>query len=311
MKKRVITGIVFAIAVAGFILPGYKIPQLPLLFFFLVAAICIIEISTVIKIKLNHISQSLAVVGSLCIFAPIIMVLIHGDLAWRLITDYSAVSLNSLASEKAILLRYITESLALLVLMLSIFAHIAIFTIIIRKGPTVLLDAVMTPIVVVYVVVPIACALILLFCIPNGYLWLIAAMATAWVSDTFAYFTGVTLGKHKIVPMISPKKTWEGSLGGVIGSVFIMTIWFGVFMNGPDIVEKSVVYRLAFGIVVGLISSIMSQLGDWFASAIKRWGGSKDFGNFLPGHGGLTDRFDGVFFTFPTLLAGAMIYYFF
>lgn len=309
MKTRIITGIIFTLAVAGFILPGYKIPQLPLLFFFLVAAICIIEVSTIIKIKMNHLNQSICVVGSLCVFAPVITVLMHGDLGWRLIMDYSNSSPNKLISEQSVLLRYVTESISILFLLIFIFTLVAIFYPLITKGPTVLMDAVSMPFIVIYVVAPVACGLILLYSIPNGYLWMIAAMVTSWISDVFAYFSGVTLGKHKIVPHISPKKTWEGSIGGVIGSIFIMTIWFGVFMNGADIVEKSILYRISFGVIIGLLTSTVSQFGDWFASAIKRWVGTKDFGSFLPGHGGLMDRFDGVFFTFPVMLIGAMFYY--
>ena len=309
MRKRIITGILFTIAVAGFVLPGYRIPQLPRLFFFLVAAICIIEVSTIIKIKLNHLNQSIGIVGSLCVFAPILPVIIHGDLGWRLIMDYTGTSPNKLITDQSIILKYVMESISILFMLLLVFAFVSIFYDLMKKGPSVLIDAFTVPIIVTYVVVPIACGLIMLFSIPNGYLWMIAAMATAWVSDVFAYFTGVTLGKHKIVPAISPKKTWEGSVGGVLGSMFIMTIWFSVFMNGADIVEKSIVYRIAFGVIIGMLSSAVSQFGDWCASAIKRWAGAKDFGSFLPGHGGLMDRFDGVFFSFPIMLLGALIYY--
>jgi len=309
MKTRIITGIIFTIAVAGFVLPGYIIPQLPLMFFFIVAAICIIEVSTIVKIKLNHLNQALCVIGSLAVFTPLVSVLLHGDLGWRMISDYSIAEPNRLIVERSILLRYVTESITFLFVFLVVFAYVSIFYMIISKGPTVLLDSFSMSIVVVYVVIPVACGLILLYSIPNGFLWMLAAMITAWVSDVFAYFAGVTLGKHKIVPLISPKKTWEGSIGGILGSMFIMTIWFSLIMNRPDIVEKTIVYRISFGVVIGLLSSAFSQFGDWFASSIKRWTGSKDFGKFLPGHGGLMDRFDGVFFTFPIMLIGAMFYY--
>lgn len=311
MKTRIITGILFTLAVAGFILPGYMIPQLPLFFFFIVAAICIIEVSTALKNRKIHISQGVCVVGSLGVFTPLITALIHGDLNWRLITKYSVASPNELLSERTIIVQYLTESVSFLFLFLILYFYCVVFYYIITKGPMVLMDALSMCVTVFYIVVPLACALFLLSVIPNGYLWMIAAMVAAWVSDVFAYFAGVTLGKHKIVPLISPKKTWEGSIGGVIGSVFIMLIWFSVFMSGPDIVEKSLIYKISFGVILGLILSIVSQLGDWFASAIKRWAGTKDFGNVLPGHGGLTDRFDGVFFTFPVVLIGSLFYYLF
>ncbi len=309
MKKRILTGIIFTIAVAGFVLPGYKVPQLPLLFFFLAAAVCIIEVTTVAKIKLNHLNQSIAVIGSLCIFTPVIPIITHGDLGWRLLMDYAGVSPNKLVTEQATILKYVTEAVAGMFLFLMLFSFISIFFVLIKSGPAVFMDAVFSAFSVAYVTIPLSCALILFFCIPNGYLWMCAGLATAWMSDVFAYFTGVTLGRHKIVPQISPKKTWEGAIGGVLGSIFIMTLWFSILMNGADIVEKSLVYRIAFGLVIGLVSSALSQFGDWFASALKRWGGTKDYGNFLPGHGGLVDRFDSVFFSYPVILIGALIYY--
>lgn len=309
MKTRVITGLIFTVVIAGFVIPGYLFPQLPLLLFFLVAAICIVEISTLVKSKLVHLNQAMCVIGSLLVFTPLITVLLHGDLNWRLIVDSALTSPNKLSSERAIIIRYVTESISFLFLFLIIFAYITIFYFIIKKGPSVFLDAVSMSLIVFYVIVSIVCGIMILYFIPNGYLWMLAAMVSSWVSDVFSYFTGVTLGKHKIVPLISPKKTWEGSIGGILGSIFVMVIWFLLMMNGPDIVEKSVVYRLSFGVILGLLASILSQSGDWFASAIKRWGHAKDFGSFLPGHGGLMDRFDGVFFTFPVILIAALVYY--
>jgi phosphatidate cytidylyltransferase len=190
------------------------------------------------------------------------------------------------------------------------FAFISVIFILSAKGPMKLLEALLTPLTVIYVVTPLFCAVMLLYIFPNGYLWMIASMIVAWITDLFAYFAGVTLGKHKIVPQISPKKTWEGTIGGVLGSVFIMTIWMSVIMNGPDIVKKSTIYLISFGVVLGLLGSITAQLGDWFASAIKRQTGVKDFGNVLPGHGGILDRFDAVFFTMPSMVIAALIYYF-
>lgn len=105
----------------------------------------------------------------------------------------------------------------------------------------------------------------------------------AWSTDTFAYFTGCLCGKHKLIPHVSPKKTIEGAVGGVIGSTVVCSIYMGVFHN-PIIV----------GLVFGFIGSIISQLGDLTASAIKRDAGIKDFGWIFPGHGGFMDRFDSV-----------------
>jgi len=117
----------------------------------------------------------------------------------------------------------------------------------------------------------------------------------AWLTDTAAYFSGMALGKTKIVPEISPKKTLEGSIGGVIGCI-IATIIYGMSVN------MYIGYIPAYHfIIVGLINGILSQIGDWVASAIKRYTGIKDFGSIMPGHGGVLDRFDSILFIAPVV----------
>jgi phosphatidate cytidylyltransferase len=124
-------------------------------------------------------------------------------------------------------------------------------------------------------------------------LWL--PFLTAWFTDTSAYFTGVTIGKHKIFPTISPKKTLEGYIGGIIGSGLLTTI-FGIIVSRYD---NSI--GLTNYIVIGLICAIASELGDLASSYIKRQTGIKDFGNLIPGHGGILDRFDSILFTAPVV----------
>lgn len=119
--------------------------------------------------------------------------------------------------------------------------------------------------------------------------WMI--LITAFGTDIMAYFTGVTIGKHKLCPDLSPKKTVEGAVGGVIGSMALSAA-FGYFFV-PEI--------LLHCIILGLICSILSMMGDLTASAFKRKMGIKDYGNLIPGHGGIMDRFDSVLFTAPTI----------
>jgi phosphatidate cytidylyltransferase len=129
-----------------------------------------------------------------------------------------------------------------------------------------------------------------------------------WVSDVFAYFTGSILGKHKIVPHISPKKTVEGCIGGAVGCAVVMVLFFSLFMDQFIDTSFGRPIILLFAALIGVILSIVSQLGDWMASAIKRWAGIKDFGKILPGHGGLLDRFDSAFFTLPVIFAVALFF---
>lgn len=111
----------------------------------------------------------------------------------------------------------------------------------------------------------------------------------AWVTDIFAYFTGRFLGKHKLCEAISPKKTIEGSIGGIVFCIISFVV-FGFIVWGTN---KPIEAYLALG-AVGLIVSIVSQIGDLSMSLIKRHYKVKDFGKLFPGHGGVLDRFDSV-----------------
>ena len=117
--------------------------------------------------------------------------------------------------------------------------------------------------------------------------WLI--LLTAFGSDIFAYFSGILLGRHKLCPTLSPKKTVEGAVGGVIGSVALCALFGYIFLK-PYLVHC---------IIIGLIGSPISMLGDLTASAYKRKMGIKDYGDLIPGHGGVMDRIDSVLFTAP------------
>jgi phosphatidate cytidylyltransferase len=124
--------------------------------------------------------------------------------------------------------------------------------------------------------------------------WL--AVIVAFGTDVFAYFTGYLFGKHKLCPAISPKKTVEGAVGGLLGSVLLTFAFFYFF--SPDLILH--------GLWIGLLGSIFSQVGDLVASMFKRKLGVKDYGTLIPGHGGILDRFDSVLFTSPFIYYASM-----
>lgn len=125
--------------------------------------------------------------------------------------------------------------------------------------------------------------------------WLI--FISSWICDTCAYFTGITLGRHKLAPVLSPKKSIEGSVGGVLGSV-IVGMLFAWILLVPEFGEVSVIWGAA---VICGAGAVISQVGDLAASAIKRNHQIKDYGKLIPGHGGVMDRFDSVLFTAPII----------
>ena len=130
----------------------------------------------------------------------------------------------------------------------------------------------------------------------NGWVLLIFAFILIWVNDIFAYLTGSAIGRHKLCPRISPKKTIEGSIGGAVFTMlfayfinrFVLNVFF--FENYINNIE---VIFLALGVV------IFGTLGDLTESMMKRYAGVKDSGNIIPGHGGILDRFDATFMAMP------------
>lgn len=131
----------------------------------------------------------------------------------------------------------------------------------------------------------------------NLVIWYIFIIA--WLADTSAYFSGNFLGSKifgskKLFPEVSPKKTIEGFIGGILGSILASLLFSYLFI--PDFIVHS--------IVLGFLGSIISQTGDLVASKIKRSVGIKDFGNVMPGHGGILDRFDSI------LLIAPIVYYY-
>lgn len=131
------------------------------------------------------------------------------------------------------------------------------------------------------------------------YVWLV--FIGAFMTDSAAFFAGTSLGKHKLCPTISPKKTVEGAIGGVLGGGLSFII-FGLIVNfffAPYLDGKHFSLTLLFAL--GIISSIASQLGDLTASAIKRQFSIKDYGNIFPGHGGMLDRCDSIILISPII----------
>lgn len=129
-----------------------------------------------------------------------------------------------------------------------------------------------------------------------GPQWLFLALALAFLSDTLAYFAGRAFGKHKLYEAVSPKKTIEGSIGGLVGGVAAM-VGMGHYWLAPEL-------PIPDAIVLGLIGSALGQIGDLVESMVKRTFGVKDSGNILPGHGGMLDRVDGLLFVAP------LVYYY-
>jgi phosphatidate cytidylyltransferase len=124
--------------------------------------------------------------------------------------------------------------------------------------------------------------------------WLI--FLCSWGCDTCAYCVGMLIGKHKMSPVLSPKKSVEGAIGGVVGAALLGAIYAAVV--GSHLEAESPVVTYA---VICAVGALISMVGDLAASAIKRNHNIKDYGTLIPGHGGILDRFDSVIFTAPVI----------
>jgi phosphatidate cytidylyltransferase len=148
----------------------------------------------------------------------------------------------------------------------------------------------------------------------RGAFLLLFLLLLVWAGDIFAYFVGKPLGRHRMSPRISPKKTWEGAIASVVASVGVGILMFHyaqpistALMHGGLIKQKDGIFTheasLTPVIVLSVVLNIAAQLGDLVESLIKRGAGAKDSGAILPGHGGMFDRIDALLFAAPVLWA--------
>jgi len=168
-------------------------------------------------------------------------------------------------------------------------------------------------------VVYIGAALSLLIVLRADYsILVVLVLFSVWAGDIAAYYVGRTFGKHKLAPIVSPNKSWEGAVASVTASVAMSAVVFhfysgisGLFADADStkmhwllpVPGQMLFPRVSWGDIValGLLSKIAAQLGDLFESALKRGAGVKDSGTLLPGHGGMLDRIDALLFAVPVV----------
>jgi phosphatidate cytidylyltransferase len=150
---------------------------------------------------------------------------------------------------------------------------------------------------------------------PAGAIWVIYTLLAVWAGDIFAYFVGKSIGRHRMSPDISPKKTWEGAIASIVASILVGVLWFqhasqiSAFLLRAGLIDpRSGMFgleqpRLWPVMLLSAVVNIAAQLGDLVESLIKRGAGVKDSGSILPGHGGMLDRIDAMLFAVPVVWA--------
>ncbi len=150
---------------------------------------------------------------------------------------------------------------------------------------------------------------------PAGAIWVIYTLLAVWAGDIFAYFVGKSLGRHRMSPNVSPKKTWEGAVASILASVIVGALWFqhapaisSALLRAGLIERRDGIFGLEQPalwpiVLLSAAVNIAAQLGDLVESLIKRGAGVKDSGSILPGHGGMLDRIDAMLFAVPVVWA--------
>ena len=133
--------------------------------------------------------------------------------------------------------------------------------------------------------------------LPSGIKWTFLTIGLVWATDTGAYLIGRQFGSHLLAPQVSPKKTVEGSLGGLLFSIAVALVFWRI-VGGINWIMY-----ISMGVIIG----ISAQIGDLFESALKRSAGVKDSGKLIPGHGGILDRFDSLIFALPLVYYGVKL----
>lgn len=260
MKTRIISGVVATAILVAVLVIGLQYNMVLTIAFVLAAALAVWEILANTKLVVNR-----AVIFLSMTFSALMILSYSG---WLPVSVYAVQTVFVVA-----------------LLWMSIFMHkilkitdavlAAVFTMILAYAFTTLLALLSTG-------------------ATRGLFYFVLVCCFAWGSDIFAYFTGVFLGKHKLCPEISPKKTVEGAIGGIVGCMLlscITTVLFNAYGN----INVSVWLVLA----VSPFFSIAGMFGDLTASVLKRQCGIKDYGTIMPGHGGVLDRFDSILMIAP------------
>lgn len=277
MKTRIISGVVMALIVAAFLSLGTLVS--PLFITFFIAAITAVALYELLH-NAAGIKSKAALIGA-CAYSFLNVFALDSNTVDFINKNILHISVENSMSPVS---RF--ELSVALSIIYFIFAAVVIL--VCHKSFT------LTHIVMLAAMpIPVSFAFSSLGAVlshESGIFYLLMLLNFSSVCDMGAYFVGSTLGKHKLCPEISPKKTVEGAVGGILSSIVVSLILVFAF---------SVTEKLAAALILTVPFCVLGMIGDLFASAIKRTAGIKDYGKLIPGHGGILDRFDSIIMIAP------------
>lgn len=306
MNDRVRSGIIYAVILLAILVSSLWFTWTPIVMAVAVAFLGSLEVGAALSRKFRPLSIGWILSGSLVLLAPLIISIQYSDLRdWYLIRD--AEELGNLW--KTDFLWLLALGIMALTLVYLIFAFIKVAVQLMQRGPAIIPHSVAELGASFYIGFPLAAIVLFTFAVPDGFKWLVLALVMPSITDVSAYYVGNAFGHRHILPKISPKKTMAGFVGGLIIPTVVVGILFMIFFNGSEPLRNGLFETFIWGAAAGLLLSLASQVGDWVASALKRYCGIKDFSQLLPGHGGILDRFDSVLYCLPVTLLLALGFY--
>ena len=308
MKVRIKTAIIFGLIIFILLFPGYARPYFSVILLFLIGLFASKEMTEAfanINFKLNARLLRLSYLSFIPSFVYLFWHKSELITAKMLVDNGGAKNIN-LSINQDLLFGAILFYLIFQILILTYM----IFKPLLQKGANILPEIAAQILTSLYISLPLFAGLLLPFLLPAGWFWFVLAIITPWISDSSAYFLGRKWGKKPIVPNLSPNKTYAGFIGSIIGTIIFYLPIFYLAAKYLFVISFKPIYWL-YIILFGGALGILTELGDWLASAIKRYCDIKDFSNLLPGHGGVIDRFDSTFFSFTAILTIALLFYFF
>ena len=285
MKTRIITALVFAVVgipILIFSNSDYFVFPIAVALMSLLSVIEMLRVCGVNKARLISIpSYVMAVVLPL--------------LAWD---KFSFIHVDIFGGE------YCLSYISLIAIVFFVYLLYMAFAAVFERGKLDIREIAIAFMTVFYLIVSFSSYTLIRYNGDYGKYLFIMVLLVAWGADISAYFVGTLCGKHKLIPEVSPKKTVEGAVGGVVIAAGL-TMLFGFIVTLIDDGVKANYLALA---IYGLVFSCISQLGDLWASIIKRQYGVKDYGSLFPGHGGVMDRFDSVISICTLMMLASLIF---
>ena len=295
LMTRVRTGAIEGIVLIVFILPGLWVTFFPVILFTFITFMMTIEHVKAVNLRMPGIK----------VIPTALLTVFVGLTAYLGILKDSFVRGLPLELVKSVDTTLMLRSLGVYALFLIVLLPLFGLPRLWKRGSEELPIVIANIWIIFSCSLPLASTIALLYGYPIGWRYFVLAVITTILSDSAAYFVGKAWGKHQMVSTLSPNKTWEGTLGGLLATIIFYLIYVPLLIGKP--LGFQTTGSLLFAFIAAVLMSAVSTFGDLTSSAIKRWCNIKDFGTLLPGHGGISDRFDSLKTAVPTMLAIATL----